>query len=255
MAPGVDGLPVAERDVDVAGPVAEFLTSVSPRLLTRVKLGLRAFEWLPFPWRFSRLAPAEREDFLVKLEGSRFPLHHDLLLMAKLFSTLGYAVTPEVEAADRLRDLMRDRGRQRARAGRLARRPRAGRQRRGMRRRDRRLGRRRRGRRGDPGRVRARRAGTRGGRALQPRELSERPPRGDLQPLPRRRPDDRRRPAADPRPGRQGRRRDHGDQLGYLLPGAGAGAGGLAHALRDRLGARSRRLLLGGRRVPPRHPA
>src|SRR5882757_9989623 len=97
MAPGVDGLPVAERDVDVAGPVAEFLTSVSPRLLARVKLGLLAFEWLPFPWRFSRLAPAEREDFLLKLEGSRFPLHHDLLLMAKLFSTLGYAVTPEVE--------------------------------------------------------------------------------------------------------------------------------------------------------------
>jgi choline dehydrogenase-like flavoprotein len=97
MAPGVDGLPVAERDVNVAGPVAEFLTSVSPRLLARIKLGLRAFEWLPFPWRFSRLSPAEREDFLLKLEGSSFSLYHDLLLMAKLFSTLGYAVTPEVE--------------------------------------------------------------------------------------------------------------------------------------------------------------
>lgn len=97
MAPGVDGLPVAERDVDVSGPVAEFLTSVSPRVLSRLKLGLRAFEWLPFPWRFSRLAPAEREDFLEKLEGSSFSLHHDLLLMAKLFSTLGYAVTPQVQ--------------------------------------------------------------------------------------------------------------------------------------------------------------
>src|SRR4051794_18200446 len=97
MAPGVDGLPVAERDVEVAAPVAQFLTSVSPRLLARVKLGLRAFEWLPFPWRFSRLAPAEREDFLLKLEASSFSLHHDLLLMAKLFSTLGYAVTPQVQ--------------------------------------------------------------------------------------------------------------------------------------------------------------
>src|SRR5215218_8765026 len=97
MAPGIDGLPAAERDVDVSGPVAEFLGSVSPRVLGRLRLGLRAFEWLPFPWRFSRLDPAAQEDFLLKLEGSRLSLHHDLLLMAKLFSTLGYAVTPEVE--------------------------------------------------------------------------------------------------------------------------------------------------------------
>ncbi|HEX5712455.1 MAG TPA: GMC family oxidoreductase N-terminal domain-containing protein, partial [Solirubrobacterales bacterium] len=98
MAPGVDGLPRAERDVDVSGPVANFLGSVSPRILLRLKLGLRAFEWLPFPWRFSRLDPEAQEDFLLKLEGSRFSLHHDLLLMAKLFSTLGYAVTPQVQA-------------------------------------------------------------------------------------------------------------------------------------------------------------
>jgi choline dehydrogenase-like flavoprotein len=97
MAPGIDGLPRAERDVDVSGPVAEFLSSVSPRVLTRLKLGLRAFELLPFPWRFSRLDPAAAEDFLHRLEGSRLSLHHDLLLMAKLFSTLGYAVTPEVQ--------------------------------------------------------------------------------------------------------------------------------------------------------------
>jgi choline dehydrogenase-like flavoprotein len=97
MAPGVDGLPAAERDVDVSGPVSQFLTSLSPRILRRLKLGLLAFEWLPFPWRFSRLDPAAQEDFLRRLEKSRFSLHHDLLLMAKLFSTLGYAVTPEVE--------------------------------------------------------------------------------------------------------------------------------------------------------------
>src|SRR4051794_6717767 len=97
MAPGIDGLPAAEREVDVSGPVASFLGSVSPRVLGRLKLGLRAFEWLPFPWRFSRLDPAAREDFLLKLEGSRLSLHHDLLLMAKLFSTLGYAVTPPVQ--------------------------------------------------------------------------------------------------------------------------------------------------------------
>jgi choline dehydrogenase-like flavoprotein len=97
MAPSYDGLPAAERDVDVSGPVARFLASVSPRILARLRLGLRAFEWLPFPWRFSRLDLGAREDFLRRMEGSRLPLHHDLLLMAKVFSTLGYAVTPEVE--------------------------------------------------------------------------------------------------------------------------------------------------------------
>jgi choline dehydrogenase-like flavoprotein len=98
MAPGIDGLPAAEREVDVSGPVAEFLRSVPPPVLMRLRLGLRAFEWLPFPWRFSRLDPEAAEDFLRRLDRSRFPLHHDLLLMAKLFSTLGYAVVPAVEA-------------------------------------------------------------------------------------------------------------------------------------------------------------
>ncbi len=97
MAPGIDGLPAAERDVDVSGPVARFLCSLSPLVLFRLRLGLRAFELLPFPWRFSRLDPEAAEDFLRRLDSSRFPLHHDLLLMAKLFSTLGYAVAPEVE--------------------------------------------------------------------------------------------------------------------------------------------------------------
>ncbi|MGN6216220.1 MAG: GMC family oxidoreductase N-terminal domain-containing protein [Solirubrobacterales bacterium] len=98
MAPGLDGLPAAEREVDVARPVAEFLRSVPPRTLLGLRLGLRAFEWLPFPWRFSRLDPEAAEDFLGRLERSRLPLHHDLLLLAKILSTLGYAVVPAVEA-------------------------------------------------------------------------------------------------------------------------------------------------------------
>ena len=98
MAPGLHGLPAAERDVDVSGPVAEFLRSVPPPVLLRLRLGLRAFEWLPFPWRFSRLDAAAAEDFLHRLERSRFPLHHELLMMAKILSTLGYAAVPAVEA-------------------------------------------------------------------------------------------------------------------------------------------------------------
>src|SRR5215213_3306390 len=98
MAPAVDGLPAAEREVDVSGPVGRFLGSLSPRMLVRVRLGLRAFEWLPFPWRFSRLDSPAREDFMARMERSRFVLHHDLLLLAKTFTTLGYGVDPMVEA-------------------------------------------------------------------------------------------------------------------------------------------------------------
>jgi choline dehydrogenase-like flavoprotein len=98
MAPGVDGAPAAEHDIAVAAPVAEFLASVPPSFLLQLRLGLRAFEWMPFPRRFSRLDQAGRERVLKRLEGSRLALKHDLLLMAKLFSTLGYAVTPEFEA-------------------------------------------------------------------------------------------------------------------------------------------------------------
>jgi choline dehydrogenase-like flavoprotein len=97
MAPALDGLPAAEREIEVAGPVGQFLASLSPRVLIRVRLGLRAFEWLPFPWRFSRLDLGAREDFLQRMERSRFGLHHELLLMAKTFTTLGYAIDPRVE--------------------------------------------------------------------------------------------------------------------------------------------------------------
>jgi choline dehydrogenase-like flavoprotein len=98
MAPGIDGLPAAELEVDASGPVVDFLAAVPPHLLLQLRLGLRAFEWLPFPRRFSKLDQPARERFLAKLEGSRSALKLDLLLMAKLFSTLGYAVTPEVQA-------------------------------------------------------------------------------------------------------------------------------------------------------------
>ncbi|HEX4304403.1 MAG TPA: GMC family oxidoreductase [Solirubrobacterales bacterium] len=97
MAPGVDGLPAAERDIEVAVPVAEFLRSVPPDFLRQLRLGLLAFEWLPFPRRFSRLDQPGRERVLRRLEDSRSPLKHDLLLIGKLFSTLGYAVAPAVE--------------------------------------------------------------------------------------------------------------------------------------------------------------
>jgi choline dehydrogenase-like flavoprotein len=98
MAPAVDGLPAAEQEVDASGAVTAFLRAVSPPVRLRLRLGLRAFEWLPFPWRFSRLDAEAADDFLRRLDGSRLSLHHDLLLMAKILSTLGYVVAPGVEA-------------------------------------------------------------------------------------------------------------------------------------------------------------
>src|ERR1044072_3898787 len=97
MAPGIDGLPAAEREVPVSPPVAEPVASVSPRVLTRLRLALRVFDLLPFPWRFSRLDLGAREDFLRRMERSRLGLYHELLLMAKELTTIGYAVTPQGE--------------------------------------------------------------------------------------------------------------------------------------------------------------
>jgi choline dehydrogenase-like flavoprotein len=97
MAPGYDGLPRAQRDVEVAEPVARFVSALPPRNLKRVKLALRVFEWLPFPWRFSRLDLAAREDFLAKLDQSRFSLYNELVLLAKVLSTFGYSIVPEVK--------------------------------------------------------------------------------------------------------------------------------------------------------------
>ncbi len=96
MAPGYDGLPAAETEVDVSGPVAGFLAALAPPNLRRIKLGLRAFELLPFPRRFSRLSSAASEDRLARMERSRLRPFRDLLLMAKVLSTLGYAIAPQV---------------------------------------------------------------------------------------------------------------------------------------------------------------
>ncbi len=122
-----------------------------------------------------------------------------------------------------------------------ARRPEPARGRRGMRRGDRRLGRRRRGHGGDPRRGRARGRGAGGGPVHGPAHLPRRAAGRARGALPRRRADDRRGPPGDPDAGRPGRRRDDGDQLGHLLPGAGGGARRLASRARDRVGHRSGR--------------
>ncbi len=97
MAPGLDGLPAAGRDVDVAGPLAGYVASLPQRSLRLVRLGLRAFDWLPFPWRFSRASLEARQEFLARLERSRSAWQQDLLLLLKVLCGLGYGRDPAVQ--------------------------------------------------------------------------------------------------------------------------------------------------------------
>ena len=97
MAPGIDGLPAAERDVDVSGPVAEFLSSLSPRMLTGSGSACAPSSGCRSPGASAASTPPPATTSCAAWRRSRFRLHHELLLMAKIFSTLGYAVTPEVE--------------------------------------------------------------------------------------------------------------------------------------------------------------
>jgi choline dehydrogenase-like flavoprotein len=64
-----------------------------------VRLALRVFEWLPFPWRFSRLSVEARSDYMSKMEGSRLAAYRDLLLLAKLLAMIGWARDDRVRTA------------------------------------------------------------------------------------------------------------------------------------------------------------
>ena len=101
MAPGFGALPPAASPgglrhaqrgdaVEVAEPLNRYLASLPVRSVRQVKLALRALEWLPFPWRFSRASLEARQDFLRRLEGSSIPRAGDLLLFLKVLAGLGY---------------------------------------------------------------------------------------------------------------------------------------------------------------------
>src|SRR5204863_9335196 len=93
------GLPAAESQVPVAEPLARFLTKMPARTVQVVRLALRVFEFLPFPWRFSRLGVEARSEYMAKMEGSRFSVYRDLLLLAKLLAMIGWARDERVRTA------------------------------------------------------------------------------------------------------------------------------------------------------------
>jgi choline dehydrogenase-like flavoprotein len=110
MAPGVEGLPPAlgperagdpraDGAVDTVAAIDAYLASLSHRAVRQVKLALWALELMPFPWRFSRASVDARQEFLGKLEGSRFPHAADLLLFLKVLAGLGYGNDARVRNA------------------------------------------------------------------------------------------------------------------------------------------------------------
>jgi choline dehydrogenase-like flavoprotein len=82
----------------VTEPLAQFLARLPERTVSLVRWALRAFEWAPFPWRFSRLSVEARSDYLAKMERSRVGPYRDLLLLAKTLAMVGYARDPRVNA-------------------------------------------------------------------------------------------------------------------------------------------------------------
>jgi choline dehydrogenase-like flavoprotein len=99
MAPGVGALPAAGTDVPVAESFARYAATLEPRRLRQIRLALRLFEWLPFPWRFSHSSLEARERFLSDMERSGLSLNRDLLLLMKVLAGTHYARDERVRGA------------------------------------------------------------------------------------------------------------------------------------------------------------
>src|SRR4051812_16900833 len=90
MAPGVGPLPAAGAEIDVAGPISRYVEGLAPRNRRQIKMALRVFDWLPFPWRFSRASIEARQGFLRDLDRSGLSFHQDVLLFLKVLAGIGY---------------------------------------------------------------------------------------------------------------------------------------------------------------------
>ena len=99
MAPGVGPLPAAEAEVPVAEPIARYLSKLPAGAVRRIRLALFVFDWMSFPWRFSRSSLEARQDFLRKIDASPRAIHSNLLLFLKVLTGLGYGNHPSVREA------------------------------------------------------------------------------------------------------------------------------------------------------------
>jgi choline dehydrogenase-like flavoprotein len=105
MAPGLGPLPPASGPdpasgtVDPVVAVEALLAAVPRRRALEVRLALRAFEWLSFPWRFSRASLAARQGLVRGVEGSGGRLSRDLVLLLKVLCGLAYGSDDRVQRA------------------------------------------------------------------------------------------------------------------------------------------------------------
>ena len=96
MGPATEDMPGAGDGRELSLRIERFLPSIPGALRLQIRLALLAFEWLPFPRRFSRLDIAARERLLIGMETSRLPLRRDLVLLAKLLFNLAHSESDAV---------------------------------------------------------------------------------------------------------------------------------------------------------------
>ena len=108
MAPGFGPLPAAAGNadgatdparIDVVAVLEDYLAGLPPRSVRRMGLALRALEWLPFPWRFSRASPEARREFLARMDASGPALARDLILAVKALAGIAYGTDARVRVA------------------------------------------------------------------------------------------------------------------------------------------------------------
>jgi choline dehydrogenase-like flavoprotein len=105
MAPAAGPLPAAAGPelaagaVDVVPTLEAYLSGLPRRSFNGLRLALRAFDWMSFPWRFSRADLAARQDFLRELAASPSRLKQDALLLLKVLTGLAYGNDARVRAA------------------------------------------------------------------------------------------------------------------------------------------------------------
>jgi choline dehydrogenase-like flavoprotein len=90
MAPGSHGLPAAEAEIPVGDNLARFVRYLPDSSTRLIALGIRIFDWLSFPRRFSRADLKTRERLLQRMESSRFALRRELLMAMKALAMTNY---------------------------------------------------------------------------------------------------------------------------------------------------------------------
>jgi choline dehydrogenase-like flavoprotein len=109
MAPGAGSLPAAagpngaarasSEAVDVVAALERYVASLPHRTVRRIRIALRIFDLLPFPWRFSRTSLDARGEFLRRLEEEGSAMTRDLTMLLRVLVGLPYASDIRVQRA------------------------------------------------------------------------------------------------------------------------------------------------------------